>query len=87
MESLYLKGFKGQENEITKKEFPVLGNIPEWLNGNLYRMGPGKFKYGETQVNHILMGPEWYIISTLKKVKSIIRINFCELMFTKKACN
>jgi beta,beta-carotene 9',10'-dioxygenase len=57
MESLYLKGFKGQENEITKKEFPVLGNIPEWLNGNLYRMGPGKFKYGETQVNHIFDGP------------------------------
>lgn len=57
MEKLYQKGFIGQENEITKKEFNVLGEIPNWLNGNLYRMGPGKFKYGETQVNHIFDGP------------------------------
>lgn len=57
MEKLYQIGFNGQENEISKKEFNVLGKIPNWLNGNLYRMGPGKFKYGETQVNNIFDGP------------------------------
>lgn len=57
MKYLYQIGFTGQENEIQKTEFAVLGEIPKWLNGNLYRMGPGKFKYGETQVNHIFDGP------------------------------
>ena len=30
----------------------VEGTIPEWLRGQLVRVGPGKFEWGETKYNH-----------------------------------
>uniref|UniRef100_A0A8C2W0V2 Carotenoid-cleaving dioxygenase, mitochondrial n=3 Tax=Chinchilla lanigera TaxID=34839 RepID=A0A8C2W0V2_CHILA len=30
----------------------VQGNIPEWLNGYLLRVGPGKFEFGKDKYNH-----------------------------------
>ena len=29
----------------TPTECIVTGNIPEWLNGTLYRNGPGRYEY------------------------------------------
>lgn len=30
----------------------VRGHIPEWLNGSLLRVGPGKFEFGKDKYNH-----------------------------------
>ena len=35
---------------------PIVGNIPPWLKGNLYRNGPGKFEIGDTKYNHLFDG-------------------------------
>lgn len=31
---------------------PTIGDIPLWLTGNLYRIGPGKFDFKKQSVNH-----------------------------------
>lgn len=30
----------------------ISGTIPEWIEGSLYRNGPGKFEFGNTKYNH-----------------------------------
>lgn len=37
-------------------ECKVIGEIPEWLNGSLFRNGPGRFEYGEKTYNHLFDG-------------------------------
>ncbi|XP_046576703.1 beta,beta-carotene 15,15'-dioxygenase-like [Haliotis rubra] len=34
----------------------IIGKIPQWLTGTLYRNGSGMFKVGETTVNHLFDG-------------------------------
>ena len=34
----------------------VIGRIPKWLNGSLYRNGPGVFCVGEQQLDHLYDG-------------------------------
>ncbi|KAG1651533.1 Beta,beta-carotene 9',10'-oxygenase [Nymphon striatum] len=35
---------------------PDIGNIPEWMNGNYFMNGPGKFETGDFKVNHLFDG-------------------------------
>ncbi len=57
MSNLFSKIFTNQNTELTKQKFEVIGTLPDWLNGNLYRNGPGKFEYGNTQLTHVFDGP------------------------------
>ncbi len=35
-------------------ETKVTGKIPIWLNGTLFRNGPGRYEYGDKKYNHLL---------------------------------
>ena len=35
-------------------ETKVIGKIPEWLSGTLFRNGPGRYEYGDKKYNHLL---------------------------------
>ncbi|NXM16601.1 BCDO2 oxygenase, partial [Ploceus nigricollis] len=43
-----------QSVEETPEPIPakIKGHIPEWINGNLLRNGPGKFEFGNDKLNH-----------------------------------
>jgi carotenoid cleavage dioxygenase-like enzyme len=41
-------------NWIPKTETKVTGEIPTWLNGTLFRNGPGRYEYGDKKYNHLL---------------------------------
>ncbi|NXT69145.1 BCDO2 oxygenase, partial [Chaetops frenatus] len=43
-----------QSVEETPEPIPakIKGHIPEWINGNLLRNGPGKFEFGNDKFNH-----------------------------------
>ncbi|NWT15378.1 BCDO2 oxygenase, partial [Vireo altiloquus] len=43
-----------QSVEETPEPIPatIKGQIPEWINGNLLRNGPGKFEFGNDKFNH-----------------------------------
>jgi carotenoid cleavage dioxygenase-like enzyme len=34
----------------------IIGTIPEWINGTLFRNGPGRFRFGEKIYNHLFDG-------------------------------
>jgi carotenoid cleavage dioxygenase-like enzyme len=38
--------------ETDEVELPVDGTVPDWLDGTLYRNGPGRFEVGERRVTH-----------------------------------
>ena len=31
----------------------IVGSIPDWIAGSLYRVGPGKYEYGDDKYNHV----------------------------------
>jgi len=54
---MYKKGFESQNNEIEISDLPIIGKIPNWLNGTLFRNGPGKFEYPNKKLVHWFDGP------------------------------
>lgn len=50
----YELGFRGLEKdeEVSDRELPVEGTIPEWLSGSLIRNGPGRFEFGGQRATH-----------------------------------
>jgi carotenoid cleavage dioxygenase-like enzyme len=38
--------------ETDEVELPVQGKVPDWLDGTLYRNGPGRFEVGDRRVTH-----------------------------------
>lgn len=52
MASNYSIGFGKTENEIFLKNLPILGKIPDWLQGTLIRNGPGTFEVGSQKYRH-----------------------------------
>lgn len=44
------------QNEQRIIEAKVVGTIPEWINGTLYRNGPGRYTYGEKTYDHLFDG-------------------------------
>ena len=38
------------------KYAPYIGTIPQWLNGQLIRNGPGLFEVGDTKYSHFFDG-------------------------------
>lgn len=40
------------EETLSAVSARVRGHIPEWLNGYLLRVGPGKFEFGKDRYNH-----------------------------------
>ena len=54
---MYKKGFTSQHKEIDIINLPSIGEIPKWLNGTLFRNGPGKFEYPNKKLVHWFDGP------------------------------
>lgn len=44
------------KNEQEPVEAVVEGKIPEWLEGTLYRNGPGRYEYGDKSYEHLFDG-------------------------------
>ena len=38
--------------ETDEVELPVTGKVPDWLDGTLYRNGPGRYEVGERRISH-----------------------------------
>ena len=47
-----LLGLTSLENEVTKGQLPVRGQLPSWLTGTLIRNGPAKFEVGNDVYRH-----------------------------------
>lgn len=45
-------GFQTLEAELKLDSLEIEGQLPPWLAGSLYRIGPAKFEVGERSVNH-----------------------------------
>jgi carotenoid isomerooxygenase len=43
-------------NQDQPIECKITGIVPEWLNGTLFRNGPGRFRFGEKVYNHFFDG-------------------------------
>lgn len=43
-------------SEQSQVEALIKGEIPEWLNGTLFRNGPGRYKYGDKTYDHLFDG-------------------------------
>lgn len=52
----FLLGFTTLEEKSTPEKIPVKGTIPSWLEGTLYRVGPGQFEVTDTYAVHWLDG-------------------------------
>lgn len=48
----YYQGFTTLQQEVVDKKLAVIGEIPEWLQGNFICNGPAKFEMGNKTVNH-----------------------------------
>ncbi|MFB6111298.1 MAG: carotenoid oxygenase family protein [Halobacteriaceae archaeon] len=48
----YALGFRSVEEEHAGTSLPVEGALPDWLEGSLYRNGPGRFETAAGPVNH-----------------------------------
>lgn len=44
--------FTSLNSEIEIDDLPIVGDIPRWLNGSLFRNGPAKFEIGQASYNH-----------------------------------
>lgn len=49
---MFTEGLKTQQNEIVIDALPVSGTIPTWLNGALFRNGPGQFEIDSHSYRH-----------------------------------
>ncbi|RMZ99023.1 beta-beta-carotene 9 -10 -oxygenase-like [Brachionus plicatilis] len=50
----FLRSLK--KNEQSLIETKIVGTIPEWVNGTLFRNGPGRYSYGDKTYNHLFDG-------------------------------
>ncbi|SDJ57570.1 Carotenoid cleavage dioxygenase [Halovenus aranensis] len=48
----FTPGFQSLEEEVSRRQLPVEGEIPAWLSGRLVRNGPAKFEGGGERVVH-----------------------------------
>ena len=44
--------FGTQQEFTTPLECDVVGKVPEWIEGSFIRVGPGCFKWGNSEVGH-----------------------------------
>lgn len=52
MRKAYELGFANVENELVIDKLDVAGTLPEWVEGSLFRNGPGMFKAGNQHYRH-----------------------------------
>lgn len=52
MPAYYNLALRNTERELTIESLPVLGRLPEWLQGTLIRNGPGAFEVGPDRYRH-----------------------------------
>ena len=46
------KAMQSADENPNRVELPVSGAVPEWLSGTLLRNGPGRWEFGDLEVNH-----------------------------------
>lgn len=51
-QSFFEYGINTNQKEYSISNIPVTGKIPDWLEGNYIRNGPGKFNLKDQRVNH-----------------------------------
>ena len=39
--------------ELVELNTEIVGSVPDWLHGSLYRNGPGRFEYGNDTFKHL----------------------------------
>ncbi len=47
-----MPGFQSLDEEVSRRQLSVEGEIPDWLSGTLVRNGPAKFEGGSERVTH-----------------------------------
>jgi len=52
MDPAYRVGLEAIDREYDRVECPVVGEIPSWLSGTLFRNGPGRFEVDDREFNH-----------------------------------
>lgn len=45
-----------QKSQVNPVEATVTGNIPKWVNGSLFRNGPGQFEFNNKFYSHLFDG-------------------------------
>ncbi|XP_076320434.1 carotenoid-cleaving dioxygenase, mitochondrial-like isoform X2 [Tachypleus tridentatus] len=84
MEVLFMNVNEHPETEI---DAAIKGKIPKWLNGSLFRLGPGKFDLDEDfRVNHWFDGAGILYRYTIKDGKVTFRSRFLETEAYEKMC-
>lgn len=48
--------FSSQTDEVEKTPLTIQGQIPQWLEGSLFRTGPSLYEFGKTRLNHLFDG-------------------------------
>ena len=51
---------------VGKNDFVLAGDVPDWLSGTLYRVGPGVIQSGDTLYEHLFDMPSVLHKYTLK---------------------
>ena len=62
----YRAGLRSLDREVELEALPVEGRIPPWLEGTLFRNGPGRFEVGARSYNHWFDGLAMLHAFTLK---------------------
>lgn len=50
----FLRSLNNSEQSLIESK--IVGVIPEWINGILFRNGPGRYTYGDKTYNHLFDG-------------------------------
>jgi carotenoid cleavage dioxygenase-like enzyme len=74
---------KGQENPI---EVAVKGKIPDWVNGTLFRNGPGRFRFGNNVYRHTFDGMATVNKFQIKNGSVLFSNRLLNTQTYKKAC-
>ncbi|CAF0718742.1 unnamed protein product [Brachionus calyciflorus] len=72
------------KSEQSPVEANVIGEIPKWLNGTLFRNGPGRFKYGDKTYEHLFDGHSCIHKFQIKNGKVFYSNKFLETHSYKK---
>jgi len=78
MRKAFQIGFGRTERELTIEQVPLQGTLSKWLNGHLYRNGPGTFVVGEQHYRHWFDGLAMLHKFTFRQGKLSYRNKFLE---------
>lgn len=72
------------KSEQSSVEATITGKIPKWLNGTLFRNGPGRYKYGDKTYEHLFDGQACVHKFQIKNGKIFYSNKFLETLSYQK---